>query len=602
MSIDDELYGYQRDCVEFVVARPGSAIFCEQGTGKTYITAGVLSRLAKTRPMMTALCVVPLANRDTSWVSVLSKLEGISLHTEWASFKASRAKARVLVMHYEALRGKEVKKIVKAKWDAVVYDESQRLKQRGSKQSRTAARFTNVQHRLILSGTPIEQAPQDLWAQFRFALPQVFGKRWADFDGDWLKPCGFMGYDRKFIEARMPAFLATIAPHVMRLTKAEVLDLPSMTFIESFVELEGTQRRVYRDLEKRHVTTLNGREIVCDLKITELVRLQQVVGGFIRDENGISYPVGKAKSRRLITILKQEPTPVVVFCKYREEVDICTRAAQYLGRSVGVISGKTKATRSQTVRDFQAGRIDVLVCMIRAGGVGIDLYYSHVAVFYSCTYSSIDFDQAVCRVHRNGQQNAVRIYVIQATNTVDILIYSALLMKKKISFQVLDHRRLTMSKTAKTAAPVATKKPAAKPAPVAAPAKAAAKVAPVAAKAEPVTEAAPAAEKTKRQPPPQPPKPEFGVPELAAALGINGASVRVKLRNKAVPKNGKVYGWDNEEDFKKVLAVLQTKDAPAKDASTAPTAPPEPAAPAETETEEEETEEEETEEDEAEAA
>lgn len=598
MSIDDELYDYQRDCVEFVVARPGSAIFCEQGTGKTYITAGVVSRLSATHDVMTALCVVPLANRDTSWMSVLGKLKGVSLHTEWTSFKASRAKARVLVMHYEALRGKDVKKIVKAKWTFVAYDESQRLKQRGSKQSRTAARFSNVQHRLVLSGTPIEQAPQDLWAQFRFAIPEVFGKRWADFDGDWLKPCGFMGYDRQFIESRLPLFLKTIEPHIRRLTKAEVLDLPSMTFIESFVDLEGTQRRVYRDLEKRHTTTLNGEEIVCDLKITELVRLQQVVGGFIRDESGASHHVGKAKSRRLVTILKQEPTSVVVFCKYREEVDICTRAAQYLGRTVGVISGKTRATRSQTILDFQAGRIDVLVCMIRAGGVGIDLFHSHVVVFYSCTYSSIDFDQAVCRVHRNGQQNAVRIYVIQATNTVDTIIYSALLMKKKISFQVLDHRRLTMSaKTAKPVAPVATKKPAAKAAPAAAPVKSVAKAAPAAAKTEtaPAADAAPVVEKAKRQPPPQPPKPAFGVPELAAALGINGASVRVKLRNKVVPKNGKVYGWDNEADFKAVLAILQTKDAaPAKE---------EPAteAPAEEEAEEG-AEEEETEEDEEAAA
>lgn len=82
-------------------------------------------------------------------------------------------------------------------------------------------------------------------------------------------------------------------------------------------------------------------------------------------------------------------------------------------------------------------------------------------------------------------------------------------------------------------------------------------------------------EKAKKQAPPQPPKPKYGVTELAQALGVKETSVRVRLRNAGVEKNGKVYGWDTKSEMQAVVDRLKSK-AKAK------------AAAAETEEEEEE--------------
>lgn len=85
-------------------------------------------------------------------------------------------------------------------------------------------------------------------------------------------------------------------------------------------------------------------------------------------------------------------------------------------------------------------------------------------------------------------------------------------------------------------------------------------------------EKAPKAEKTEKKdkqkptPPPQPPKPKYGVPELAEALGVKASSVRVRLRNAKIEKNGKLYGWDSKAEMQEVITKLNAaKKAKAKD-------------------------------------
>lgn len=538
MPIADRLYPYQVPVVDFAASRAGALVACEQGTGKTYILAALIERLAASRGASTHLVIAPLANVDTTWARVLALLDGVSVHRSWASFRDARDEPhRVLLVHYELFRGNVVRAIIKRSWTSVAFDESQRLKSRGSKASRAAARFREVDHRVALSGTPIEQAPEDLWAQLRFTSPDVLGRSWSDFTDEWMKPSGFMGYDWKFRRERLDDFIARVRPHIYRVTQREVLDLPPLTRVTERVPLLGEQARIYRELDRHQVATLvDGQQVVCDMAITELVRLQQVTGGFIRTSDGSTVVVGAAKARRLAVVLRREHRrwgQVVVFCKYKQELDTCAEVARRAipGCRVDFIRGmrgsreRKRAARVAVIDRFQAGEIDVLVCQVRAGGVGIDLYSACVEVWYSLPHSSIEFDQGVTRVLRNGQTRPVRVVVIEAANTVDTLIARALLSKRTVSQKVLeDHRRIKMAKDKE-------------------PAKA--------------KDAKPAEDKKKPTPPPQPPKPKYGVPELAQEMGVKPTSLRVKLRSAGIPKNGKLYGWDTKEQMKAVVDKLK---------------------------------------------
>jgi superfamily II DNA or RNA helicase len=576
--------GYQRQAVDFAMARLGSALFLDQGTGKTWCTAAVLqlmvaqstgtsasmpsaSASVASRPTWTgrsldALLVVPLANIETTWERTLARVRDLVVCRDWDAFTRARGSHRCLLVHYEAMP-RIIKRARKHDWNLIVYDESQRLKSRATRQSKIAEQLTWVRgknarvinpqcRRILLSGTPIESNQLDLWAQFRFALPEVLPRRWATFERRWCKPTGYLGYKLKFREERMSAFLKLIGPHIFRVRRTDVLDLPPMKVIDVHVELLGQQARVYEDLTRRMTTTIDGHLVTADMAITQLVRQQQVTGGFIRlnptaedirqGRKGRIVHVGNAKIRKLKALVAREEKPIVIFCRYRTEVRLIDQALERY--RVAILTGKTKKKhRAGLLDDFQRGKYDVIICQVRVGGVGIDLYRACVAIFYSTTHSFIDYDQALARIHRRGQSRWCRILRLIALNTVDEEIFTAVSSKRRISNSTLRRTPVAKPDKKKTTIP-------AKPAPKAPPAPPT--------KAKPAAEEKPAKAKEER--------PKYGVPQLAEALGTKSASVRVRLRNLNIPKNGKTYGWNTKAEMQEVIDQLKKKasEKPAK--------------------------------------
>lgn len=423
MTVYEQLYGYQKQAVDFCLTREGSALFFEQGTGKTWIIMGVIERMLEEREHVRALIVVPLTNLESTWGKLLDR------------HFASEERLSYTLMNYEAVP-KEVKRLRKRNWDLIVYDESQRLKDRGGLASRTAKKLTNsAKKRIILSGTPIEQSPQNLWAQMRFAAPECFGDRWAPFEEEFLYRTGYMGYKRKFREERMDVFLKRLEPYALRVRKEDVLQLPPVTIKRVPVALLGRQREIYDQFEQDSVMTIRGREVTAELAITMTVKLQQICNGFLYTDDGELVGIGRAKLRKTISLIHRADKPVVVFFKYREDLRQLQNA---LGKyRLGVISGRTRKTRLATLEAFERAEIDVMLCQVKSGGVGIDLQRAHHAIFYSMTFSYIDYEQALARVHRIGQIEPVTIWVVFAKDTVDAEIISSILRKHSVSEAIL---------------------------------------------------------------------------------------------------------------------------------------------------------------------
>lgn len=473
LNSSSTLYGklddYQQSAVGFCLDRRTAGLFFEQGTGKTWIAGGVIDQLATDG--FIGLVVVPLANIETTWETFFKEqLPRCRVARSYEDFKTLCMIERdrrviapiILLLHYEAVP-KHIKWIRKENWTIIVYDEAHRLKDRASLQSRTAAKLRHSAHyKMILSGTPIEKQPQDLWAQFRFLAPEVLGEAYKDFEGEFIEDMPDLGLHKmrrggyqwqqtlrkmqiikrklKFrFDDKLELFLDRIKPHALRVEARDVLDLPSLTMHRLPVRLLGRQRRIYEALEKTSVAQLNRRTaIVAPLRVSQIMKMQQVCGGHVHDGDGNVHDVGKAKIRRLMALLRRHVPPVVIFCRFLSEIDaIVSRLRQY---RVAVISGQTK-DRAQIQRDFQKGKIDYLVCQIRSGGVGIDLFRACTGIFYSLTYSFIDFDQALKRLHRRGQENPVDIFLIYARGTVDADIYDAILSKRKVTEVVLSRLR-----------------------------------------------------------------------------------------------------------------------------------------------------------------
>lgn len=460
-TLFSKLDGYQQDAVRFALRAQKSALFFEQGTGKTWICGGVIEHLtAWGLAKFNALVIVPLTNIESTWAKFFrEQLPHVYVCLSWEEFLRCDADHVVLLLHYEAVPP-VIKKLRKWAWSFIAYDESQRLKNRGSITSRTAAKLhDSAIYKLILSGTPMDEAPQELWAQFRFINRDVLGESWKEFEDIYLEPVdidlskyrkGSWKWQmmlRKLQIARrkrpfnfdmLPDFLERVQPHALRVTK-DVLDLPPCNLINAPVTLRGQQRIIYEELEHDLVSEVVNTS--APLKVTKIGKLQQVCGGHVIDDDGEVHQVGRAKMRKLKGIVNAHAgEPLVVFCKYLEEVASIAAELRISINRVETITGKVKH-RAPIVADFQAGKIDVLVCQIKTGGVGIDLFHSHVAVIYSPTYSWIDFDQAISRLHRRGQRKPVSVYLLYAAETIDEDIYAALRSKRRVTTRVLNTLR-----------------------------------------------------------------------------------------------------------------------------------------------------------------
>lgn len=422
----DKLYPAQRKAADWAYRTKTAAIFGEQGSGKTWIAAALIERLLQREPSARILLVVPLGNKETTWGRLLRS--------------HSLASRSLTLLHHERLH-LDIDKLAREQWSMVIIDESQKIKARGSKVSRAASRLAASERKVLLTGTPFDTLtndPQQLWAQFRFLRPSLFGRNWQQFSIRFCYKTGYMGYETRFTTSGERRFLRLIEPYVLRLKKADVFDLKALRTQVYYVDLDTRSRKMYDSIERDMLLRVGGLRVTTGLRITQLAKLDQICGGFVIDDEHKTHPLGREKLRAVHHLLSRVTWPVVIFCRYLEEVDMVSGG---LTCRVATLTGRNRKDRTGILDEFQHGRIDVLVAQQRTGGVAVDLFRSHTAIFYSLTYSSIDYDQAVSRLHRGGQTEQVNVWVLVARDTIDEAKYQAVTAKVSVMQAVLEQFR-----------------------------------------------------------------------------------------------------------------------------------------------------------------
>jgi SNF2 family DNA or RNA helicase len=187
--------------------------------------------------------------------------------------------------------------------------------------------------------------------------------------------------------------------------------------------------------------------------LVELLRLQQVTSGHVFTDAGELQTVSTAKEELLAETLEDLPQeePVVVFCRFVEDLRRVRRVAERQGRRYAQLSGSDHGG----LRVWQDGEADVLGVQIQSGGVGIDLTKSgerpcRYAVYYSQGFSLLDYEQSLSRVHRPGQTSPVVYYhlvclVDEAERSIDELVYENLSRKREVIEGVLERGALARS-------------------------------------------------------------------------------------------------------------------------------------------------------------
>lgn len=305
-----------------------------------------------------------------------------------------------------------------------------------------------ARYKLILSGTPVTNSPVDIYSQYRFADPSVFGSNFYAFRN---KYCVMGGYGKHQIVAYRDIDDLTRRTHSIacRATKAACLDLPEQTFMDYPIELSPAERRLYDQVRRDSFAELeNGGTLTATTVLTKILRLQQITGGFLQpDDGGRPQQVNSGKLDALEQIVDdyviETGQKLVVFARFRAELEAITAMLERKGLRFGLIYGDIpQADRGQIVQDFQENpETKVFVAQIATAGLGITLTAASTAVFYSVSYSFSEYEQATARTHRIGQEQKCTYIHLMVENSIDQKVMQALKSKQDIAAGILDNWR-----------------------------------------------------------------------------------------------------------------------------------------------------------------
>lgn len=333
--------------------------------------------------------------------------------------------------------------------DMIICDESQRIKEPKAKQSQAMHKLGDIaKYKLILSGTPIQNNAIDLYSQYRFLDPTVFGTNFYAFRSRYAIMGGF---DRRQIVGYRDLDKLIQKEHSIayRVTKEGALDLPEQTFLTQYITLEGKDKQLYDKIKRDGFAELeNGGQITAPTVLTKLLRLQQFTGGFIQADEGLKPEyVFKGKLSALEDILDDyvlsAGKKLVIFCRFRPEIGLISKSLEKKRIQYASIYGDIKINdRGDIVKHFQTDpEVKVFLAQIDTAGLGITLTAADTCVYYSVNFNYAAYSQSLARIHRIGQKNRCTYIHLTVEHSIDETILKALAKKEDLAKTVVDDWR-----------------------------------------------------------------------------------------------------------------------------------------------------------------
>lgn len=432
----------------------GYALLMEMGTGKTITSVAITGRLYLDGKVRKALVVAPLSIVGV-WQEEFEKFADFDFNLAVLSGTGSKKSEtlgglngtglQVAVVNYESAWRLE-KEIAAWKPDLIIADEGHKIKTHNISASKAMHRLGMLAaYRLLLTGTVITNKAIDVFSQYKFLNPAIFGGSFYSFRNRYFDMVGYGNHTPMLKRSMEPELTAKLHSIAFRATKAECLDLPETIDVIRSVELESPAAKVYRDLVKESYAELGDKEITATNILTRLLRLSQLTGGFIGDDDGgTPQNISRAKLNALSDIIdtaQQEGKKLVVIARFISEIKAICAILGKLGIGYSCIMGGVKDREEQVTRFQNDPDVQVFVGQIATAGLGITLTAASTMVFYSLDYNMANFEQAKARIHRVGQRKNCTYIYLAAKGTVDEKVLKALQSKADLARMLVDDYR-----------------------------------------------------------------------------------------------------------------------------------------------------------------
>lgn len=336
--------------------------------------------------------------------------------------------------------------------DMIICDESQRIKTHDASQSKALHELGDqARYKLILSGTPVQNNAIDIFSQYRFLDASIFGKNFYQFRNRYAIMGGFS--NRQIIGYKdLDGLIMKEHSIAFRITKEEAIDLPEQTFETRKVFFSKKEQELYNRIKRDSYAELDsGGQITATTVLTKLLRLQQLTGGFlVEDEATKPQQVSTAKMDALADIIEDyvigAGKKLVIFARFIAEVKaIIEMVGKKLPRNmkqVAIYGDIKKEDRGDIVKQFQEDpATTVFVGQIDTAGTGITLTAADTCVYYSKNFNYATYSQSLSRIHRIGQRNTCTYIDLEVDKTVDELISKSLGKKEDMAKTVVDNWR-----------------------------------------------------------------------------------------------------------------------------------------------------------------
>lgn len=401
-------------------ANESLGVFADMGTGKTLIALSFIADHLKDGSAENALIIVP-ASLIGNWEDNIEKMPMFEGYDEE---DVQRLKESVTLTSYSKLyrrntgRRTVLRDEVDQEWDITVLDEGHALGGHSSRQTKCCLAIAKLSHRrYLMTGTPVSGSGKTgadwskLYGEISFLFPGTW-KNWTAFTKDcvtsydpWFKPAGYRTeHCKKILEESGIS---------IRLT--DVVDMPERIEVEIPCELK--EKKVYKDIR---IGNLEPYGLDIDVSGGQYLKLLQICSGSMKRKDLDTLKLKTSKDDVLKTMLESTDEKIVVFCAFHASIDRVKEIGRKLKRKCVTFDGRVDAEQKKKAKhDFQEGDADLFIVQYQAGGMGLDLYASHIMIMFEPCFSVLNLDQARGRTFRTGQQHECRNYYLYTPKTIE---------------------------------------------------------------------------------------------------------------------------------------------------------------------------------------
>lgn len=293
----------------------------------------------------------------------------------------------------------------------LILDESQNIKNSSSKTYKSILEIRS-KHKLVITGTPIENSLSDLWSQLNFLNKGLLGSL-PYFKREFITPI-----EKKNDEEQQKKLQKLIRPFVLRRTKEEVAsDLPALTEQVRFCEMTDEQKEIYeteksaiRNTILKNIET-NGMKNSALVILQGLTKLRQLANHPSLVSNEHNQESGKFNEiYRCLDSLVAEKHKVLIFSSFVKHLDLVQEKIESKNWKYSKLTGKT-TNRPEVIRQFQEDKDNhIFLISLKAGGVGLNLTSADYVFIIDPWWNPAAENQAINRAHRIGQDKKVFVY------------------------------------------------------------------------------------------------------------------------------------------------------------------------------------------------